>query len=59
MIILGIDPGTATMGYGIVERRGGSLRAVDYGALTTSAVLLVQAHYSMRSGAGTREEVEN
>ena len=36
MIILGIDPGTATMGYGIVERRGGSLRAVDYGALTTS-----------------------
>jgi crossover junction endodeoxyribonuclease RuvC len=39
VIILGIDPGTATMGYGIVERRGGSLRAVDYGALTTSADL--------------------
>ena len=39
MIILGIDPGTATMGYGIVERTGGSLRAVDYGALTTSADL--------------------
>jgi crossover junction endodeoxyribonuclease RuvC len=36
VIILGIDPGTATMGFGIVERRGGSLRAVDYGALTTS-----------------------
>ena len=39
MIILGIDPGTATMGYGIVERTGGSLRAVDYGAFTTSADL--------------------
>ncbi|HET7830407.1 MAG TPA: crossover junction endodeoxyribonuclease RuvC [Candidatus Limnocylindrales bacterium] len=39
MIILGIDPGTATMGYGLVERRGGTLRAVDYGALTTSADL--------------------
>ncbi len=36
MIVLGIDPGTAAMGYGIVERRGGSLRAVDYGCLTTS-----------------------
>ncbi len=36
MIVLGIDPGTAAMGYGIVERTGGSLRAVDYGCLTTS-----------------------
>ncbi len=37
MIVLGIDPGTAAMGYGIVERTGGSLRAVDYGCVTTSA----------------------
>ena len=36
MIILGIDPGTASLGYGIVERTGGSLRAVDYGCVTTS-----------------------
>ena len=36
MIVLGIDPGTAAMGYGIVERTGSSLRAVDYGCLTTS-----------------------
>ena len=36
MIILGIDPGTAIMGYGVVERTGGRLRAVDYGAITTS-----------------------
>jgi crossover junction endodeoxyribonuclease RuvC len=37
VIVLGIDPGTAAMGYGIVERNGGGLRAVDYGCLTTSA----------------------
>lgn len=35
MIILGIDPGTAAMGYGILERTGSHLRAVDYGVLTT------------------------
>ncbi len=39
MIVLGIDPGTAALGYGIVERTGGRLRAVDYGVLTTSADL--------------------
>jgi crossover junction endodeoxyribonuclease RuvC len=37
VIVLGIDPGTAAMGWGIVERTGGHLRAVDYGCLTTSA----------------------
>ncbi|HET7029880.1 MAG TPA: crossover junction endodeoxyribonuclease RuvC [Candidatus Limnocylindrales bacterium] len=36
MIILGIDPGTAALGYGIVERTGGSLRAVDHGVVVTS-----------------------
>ena len=36
MIVLGIDPGTAALGYGVVERRGGSIRAVDYGCITTS-----------------------
>ncbi len=36
MIVLGIDPGTAALGWGIVERTGGTLRAVDYGCLTTS-----------------------
>ncbi len=37
MIILGIDPGTAALGYGIIERKGGRLRAIDYGCLETSA----------------------
>jgi crossover junction endodeoxyribonuclease RuvC len=36
VIILGIDPGTAALGYGIVERNGGRLRAIDYGCLETS-----------------------
>jgi crossover junction endodeoxyribonuclease RuvC len=36
VIILGIDPGTAALGFGIVERSGGRLRAVDYGCLVTS-----------------------
>jgi len=36
VIVLGIDPGTAALGYGLVERKGGSLRAIDYGCLTTS-----------------------
>ncbi len=35
MIVLGIDPGTAALGYGIVESRGGRLRAVDSGCLVT------------------------
>ncbi len=36
MIVLGIDPGTAALGYGIIERTGGRLRAIDYGCTTTS-----------------------
>lgn len=36
MIVLGIDPGTAALGYGIVERTGSRLREVDHGCLETS-----------------------
>ncbi len=36
MIVLGIDPGTAALGYGIVERAGGRLREIDHGCLVTS-----------------------
>ncbi len=35
MIVLGIDPGTARTGYGIVQREGSSLRALDYGCFET------------------------
>jgi crossover junction endodeoxyribonuclease RuvC len=36
VIILGIDPGTAALGYGIVESSRGRLREVDHGCLVTS-----------------------
>ena len=36
MIILGVDPGTAALGYGLVERIGARLRAVDHGVIVTS-----------------------
>ncbi len=39
MIVLGIDPGTAALGYGVVERTGATLRAVDAGCVVTSADL--------------------
>ena len=35
MIVLGIDPGTAALGYGTVERTGARLRLVDAGCLET------------------------
>jgi len=43
VIILGIDPGTAMLGYGLVERTGPRLRAVDYGVITTSSQLPLPA----------------
>lgn len=38
-IILGIDPGTARMGYGIIKRIGSEIECLDYGVLTTEAGL--------------------
>ena len=35
MIVLGVDPGTARTGYGIVEREGSTLTAIDYGCFET------------------------
>ena len=37
MIVLGIDPGTAALGWGIIERSGGSLRLLEAGCFETSA----------------------
>ncbi|MCL1963637.1 MAG: crossover junction endodeoxyribonuclease RuvC [Firmicutes bacterium] len=37
MIILGIDPGLATMGWGVIASDGGKLRLVQYGTLGTPA----------------------
>jgi crossover junction endodeoxyribonuclease RuvC len=37
VIVLGIDPGLANTGYGVVERRGSRLVALDGGVITTRA----------------------
>jgi crossover junction endodeoxyribonuclease RuvC len=38
MLVIGIDPGTATTGYGLVrEERDGTLTAIAYGVVTTPA----------------------
>lgn len=37
MIILGIDPGTATTGYGIVEYKKKKMVCLDYGVIQTPA----------------------
>ena len=36
MIILGIDPGLARTGFGLIEAEKGSLKALDYGCIFTS-----------------------
>jgi len=40
MLVIGIDPGTATTGYGLVrEQSNGDLAVVDYGVIQTPAEL--------------------
>ena len=39
MRILGIDPGYATIGFGLIEGERGQYKMVTYGAITTSAGL--------------------
>jgi crossover junction endodeoxyribonuclease RuvC len=35
MIILGIDPGTATTGFGVLKKTGKEFKALDYGCIET------------------------
>ena len=37
MIIMGIDPGLATMGYGVIEANRGDSRLIQYGTINTAA----------------------
>ena len=37
MKILGIDPGTIAMGYGVIESKDDELIPIDYGVLITQA----------------------
>ena len=39
MIVLGIDPGTAALGWGVIDRTGGTLRMIDVGCFETSSSL--------------------
>ena len=36
MIVLGLDPGYATVGYGVIDHKSGSSRLIAYGAVTTA-----------------------
>ena len=35
MVILGIDPGYGTIGYGVIEKNGSKITPVDYGVIQT------------------------
>ena len=37
MKILGIDPGVAIVGYGVIEYKGNVFKVIDYGKITTPA----------------------
>ncbi|MCK4261166.1 MAG: crossover junction endodeoxyribonuclease RuvC [Halanaerobiales bacterium] len=39
MIILGVDPGYATLGYGIIKKSGNHYNPITYGVITTEATL--------------------
>lgn len=41
-VILGIDPGIATVGYGVISAEGGTFRALEYGAILTKAHTLLE-----------------
>ena len=40
MLVLGIDPGTAICGYGLVDMTGNRLRPVFYGSVLTDKDML-------------------
>ena len=37
MVIFGIDPGFATVGYGVIDYNGNRFRTIEYGVMTTPA----------------------
>ena len=47
MIILGIDPGLAIVGWGIIESVRGSIRPIAFGAITTPAHTDIEARLLM------------
>ena len=47
MVILGIDPGLAIVGWAVIESNRGSLRPIAYGAITTPAHTPVESRLLM------------
>ncbi len=47
MKVIGIDPGTATTGFAIVEQVAGQMTALDYGAISTPAGLDLATRLTM------------
>jgi len=47
MLVLGIDPGIASTGYGFVQERDGALEAVAFGVVSTPPKLPVPARLQM------------
>lgn len=43
MIVLGIDPGYALMGWGVVEAQGARMRLLGYGCVETQAGVAMAA----------------
>ncbi len=57
VIILGIDPGLANTGWGVIEQRGSRFRCLAYGCITTSSAdalptRLAAIHYELRAVVG-------
>lgn len=46
MLILGIDPGLATIGFGLVMKTGEKYRAIEYGAITTAPKQMIEKRLS-------------
>ena len=42
MLILGIDPGLATIGFGFVVKNGEKYRAIEYGAIPTAPKQMIE-----------------
>ena len=47
MIILGIDPGLAIVGWGVIESTRGKIRPIAYGAIRTPAHTDIESRLSM------------
>ncbi len=42
MVILGIDPGLATVGFGVIDYTGGTFKVIEYGAVLTPAGMVLE-----------------